>query len=64
MKQQNRELITLAALARRLDLPHSRATRFLNEGLLTPDHTSGNTRLFNASRIRTIAARLQRAGVI
>ncbi len=45
------KFLSLSALARRLDIPDTRASALVKSGILTPDATAGRVLLFNPSRL-------------
>lgn len=53
-------MLSLAALARRLDISQPRANTLLREGVLVPDARVGNTLLFAPERVSELRAQVRR----
>lgn len=54
-----RELLTVAQLARRLDMPETSLRRLMRTGELAPDAVAGRSYLFEASRVAQVKTKLR-----
>lgn len=56
--------LSLAAMARRLDLPQQRLSALIKEGRIKPDATSGRVSLFDLAQIETLAGKIRGARIL
>jgi hypothetical protein len=50
----SKQLLSLAALSRRLDVPYSTAIRMMRKGLIRPDCIAGNVAFFAEARLEDL----------
>lgn len=64
MPLRTNEYLSLAALARRLDLPQGRIAALIRSGQVKPDLHAGRTQLFDPRRLEKLAEQIPGARIL